>query len=49
MSRLGDDYADAWAEWAAGDGRVWKATVGDGPEPDDPATHSTSTVPPARQ
>ena len=30
-SRLGDDYAAAWAEWdASGDAALWEQTVGDG-------------------
>ena len=33
---LGDQYADAWAEWeASGEAEVWEAVVGDGLEPDD--------------
>lgn len=30
-SRLGDDYAAAWAEWdASGDAELWEQAVGDG-------------------
>jgi Arc/MetJ-type ribon-helix-helix transcriptional regulator len=30
-SELGEAYADAWAEWAAGDdAELWDATVADG-------------------
>ena len=30
-SKLGDDYADAWQEWAeSGESDVWDSAVGDG-------------------
>ncbi len=29
-SRLGDDYAAAWDEWADGDGPLWDTTIADG-------------------
>ncbi len=27
---LGDAYEAAWDEWAEGDGKLWKSTIGDG-------------------
>ena len=29
-SRLGDAYAEAWDEWAEGDGSLWESTAADG-------------------
>lgn len=31
-TELGDDYAAAWAEWAASDGELWTAVDADGLE-----------------
>jgi Arc/MetJ-type ribon-helix-helix transcriptional regulator len=31
-TELGDDYAAAWAEWAASDGELWAAVDADGLE-----------------
>ncbi len=29
-SHLGNDYADAWQQWADSDGKIWDAMLSDG-------------------